>query len=247
MKRAVLAMLLTLPVVAAAGDMTTYLSDTRDLVKRGQYQEALTRFVWFHEHALEEEPGMYGVRLSFALMYWKELGESYPPARDAMLALRDRQTAAVQAGEAKPGVFHEVVALNRTLEEDERTVELFEKLDAERPEAAKGVWEMAKTPLFAAKRYDLIAKYLGSPVKEFIKVKALHDLNTSMYDDERFKDPHFREFNESNFVEESLRLIEIALETGDTAAALEIQEKAVAVIDDARLRTAIPGQLPALP
>jgi len=64
--------------------MQKYLSDTQQMVREGRYQEALERFVWFHDHALEHEPSaMYGVRLSFALSYWKSLGDVYPPAMTA--------------------------------------------------------------------------------------------------------------------------------------------------------------------
>jgi len=243
MKAVVFVIFLLLPLTAAAGDMQKYLTDTQDMARRGEYPEALTRFIWFHEHSLEREPAMYGVRLSFALSSWKALGDSYAPAHDALVEMRDRKTKLVLAGKTKPDVFHEVVALNRTLEQDDRTVELFETLDAERPQEARDLWEMAKEPLFAAKRYDLIAKYIGNPVTQFTKIKAMYDLKTSMYDDDRFKEPHFREYNENSFVEESLRLIEISLQIGNAPAALEVQEKALQVIDDPRLRAALPEQV----
>jgi menaquinone-dependent protoporphyrinogen IX oxidase len=50
-------------------------------VREGRYEEALSEFVRFHEHALEELPSLYGVRLSFALSYWAHLAEVYPKAR----------------------------------------------------------------------------------------------------------------------------------------------------------------------
>jgi len=59
-------------------DMCKYMDDTHTLVKQGKYAEALERMIWFHNHALEHELGMYGVRLSFALSEWKELGDVYP-------------------------------------------------------------------------------------------------------------------------------------------------------------------------
>jgi hypothetical protein len=244
MRAIVLALLLLFPGMARAGDMQKYLSDTQELVRRGEPQQALTRFIWFHEHALEHEPAMYGVRLSFALSYWKSLGAEYPPALDAMVEIRDRSAARLLSGKPQPSLFHDVVSLNRTLEEDDRTVELFERLDAERPQDTRDLWEMAKEALFAAKRYDLIAKYLGNPLSQFTKITALYDMNTSMYDDDRFKDPHFREYNENSFVEECVRLIEISVQIGNDAAALDIQQKALSVLDDARLRAALPEQTP---
>jgi hypothetical protein len=45
-------------------DRQAHLSRTQELIRRKRYQEALDRFLWFDEHALEHDPGMSGVRLS---------------------------------------------------------------------------------------------------------------------------------------------------------------------------------------
>jgi len=68
--------------------MQVYLNETNKMVKKGQYKEALQRFIWFNEHALEYDESMTGVRLSFALGYWKELGDIYPPALKDKAAYR---------------------------------------------------------------------------------------------------------------------------------------------------------------
>jgi hypothetical protein len=56
----------------------------------GRHEEALREYIWFHDHALELEPALYGVRLSFALAYWVELAQDYPAARTALEGIRDR-------------------------------------------------------------------------------------------------------------------------------------------------------------
>ena len=43
---------------------------------------------------------MYGVRLSFALSYWEQLGEVYPPALTALKKTRDDKTALLLDGKA---------------------------------------------------------------------------------------------------------------------------------------------------
>ena len=50
----------------------------------------------------------------------------------------------------------------------------------------------------------------------------------------------FKAYNENHFVQESLQLIEVALALDDAKSAKEIQQKALAVLDDHRLRDAIP-------
>jgi hypothetical protein len=84
-------------------------------VKEGCYEEALSEFVWFHEHALEELPSLYGVRLSFALSYWAQLAEVYPKARVVLEQIRDKKADAVLSPSADRALFHDVVAINRVL------------------------------------------------------------------------------------------------------------------------------------
>lgn len=239
--KTILAMVIaTIAVSAQAEDMQKYLSETQEMVRLGKHEEALQRFIWFHDHALEHEPAMYGVRLSFALSYWKALGDVYPPAKTALVETRDRKEKTLLENEGNTHLFHDVVALNRTLGEDEKTVSLFEKVDQKQPDTARRYWDMAKDAVIAAKRYDLARKYIGNPVREFTKVKAMYDHNTTLYDDPRMGGDHFKAYNENNLVEESLKLIEVALALDDRKAAKEIQTKALSVVEDYRLRDALP-------
>jgi len=221
-------------------DMQKYLSDTQKMARQGKHQEALERFLWFHDHALEHEPAMYGVRLSFALDYWKSLADVYPPAKSALVETRDHKEETVLNQEGNAALFHDVVALNRTLGEDERTVELFETIDRDSPDTARQYWDVAKDAVIEAMRYDLVRKYIGNPSREFIKVKAMYDHDTTLYDDPRIGGDQFKAYNENNLVEESLKLIKVALALDDMQAAKDIQKKALTVVQDYRLRDAVP-------
>jgi tetratricopeptide (TPR) repeat protein len=232
--------LMTAPFVQAE-DMQKYLSDTDELARAGKYKEALERHIWFHDHALEHQPSMYGVRLSFALSSWKEMGAQYPKAIEALVEIRDRKMKSLLDGKESHELFHDVASINEVLEQPEKTVSLFEQLDEKQPKAAKGYWNVAKDAVIDAKRYDLARKYIGNPAREFTRVKAMYDHNTSLYDDPRIGGDSFKAFNENNLVEESLRLIEVANALGDKQASLEIQAKALALVQDARLRDAIPA------
>ena len=83
------AIVLTLTTTSAVGDWTPpsnpnpdkILREAQDDARAGRYPDALAKHVWFHENALTYAPAMYGVRLSFALSYWVNLGNLYPPAR----------------------------------------------------------------------------------------------------------------------------------------------------------------------
>jgi hypothetical protein len=241
MKRLIVALLfaLTASLTAHAEDMQKYLSDTQALVRDGKHKEALDRFMWFHDHALEHQPSMYGVRLSFALSYWKQLGDVYPPALVALKNTRDVKTDVLVKKNGNHNLFHDVMALNRTLGEDAKTVDLFRILDQNQADLAKRCWNMAKDAIIKQKAYDLARKYIGNPVREWGKVKQMYAMKKAMYDEKNFGE-HFKAHNENNFVEESLTLIEVALALDDTDAANEIKSKALAIIDDYRLNNAIP-------
>ncbi len=65
------------------------LRDARDAARRGAHAEALEKYLWFHHHALEHRPSLTGVRLSYAISEWVELGNAYPPAREALESIQN--------------------------------------------------------------------------------------------------------------------------------------------------------------
>lgn len=97
--------------------------DPGDILRRGRahasegrHEEALSDYLWFHQHALEHERAYYGVRLSFALAYWKDLSEVYPPAAEAMSKVREAAAVAVLGPEGDAWtLFDEVMAIDREL------------------------------------------------------------------------------------------------------------------------------------
>ena len=144
MKILIILFILQIPLSVYAEDMQQYLKDTQTMVLRGMHKEALERYIWFHDHALEHDAKMDEVRLSSALESWKSLGNIYPPAKLALEETRDRKTDQILKGEGNVRLFHDVVALNRTLDEKNKTTVLFETLDRENPALAQHCWDIAK-------------------------------------------------------------------------------------------------------
>tara|TARA_R110002020_G_scaffold233553_1_gene445367 strand:- start:236 stop:979 length:744 start_codon:yes stop_codon:yes gene_type:complete len=223
-----------------AENMQEYLQKTKELTRNGEYEKALERTLWFHNHALEHEPAMYGVRLSFALGYWEDLGKVYPPAKAAMIETRDRKLKLLQDQNGDRELFHDVVALNTRLGENSKTVKFFEELDKQHPEQARKYWEIAKEPVTAANRYDLVKKYIVSFDQEFQSCKMLYKHQIEFYNKRAIGHDELKTHAENHFIEECLTLIEVAQAIDDPTAAKSIQQKALAVLDDPRLRKAIP-------
>jgi len=140
------------------------LERARNARLAGKYEDALRDHLWFHEHALEEDPSMAGVRLSFALRDWIYLAEQFPLARRALQAIRDRDTQRILNGSATLARFHDVSAINSALGEERATHDLFTQIDAQLPELAKACAELALPALVAVEDFQLARRYLPDPV-----------------------------------------------------------------------------------
>lgn len=144
--------------------------DPRERLQRGQeaaaagrYEDALRDYIWFHEHALEHEPSLYGVRLSFALWYWMELANEYPEARIALKRIRDAKTTRLLNGDANRDLFHDVESINERLENEEATYELFAALEKANPDFAAVCADVAMAAIVKAEDFEMARRYTPSP------------------------------------------------------------------------------------
>lgn len=134
-----------------------------ELARAGRHEEALREFQWFHEHALEQMPSLAGVRLSYALSAWADLGAAYPPARAALEAVRERDTARLLAGKGDRHLFIDINAIHRALDEPRRTHDLFIELEKIDPELARSCASVALPAIIAAGDHALAERLLPEP------------------------------------------------------------------------------------
>lgn len=219
-------------------DLENYLSNTRELIRQAQYEEALQRCLWFHDHALEHQESMHGVRLSYALADWLALGHVYPPAMTALKKKRDNKLTIMKAGQGDARLFSDVVGLNQILGDESKTIELFRLMDDEQSALATQCWHYVRRTVFQAKAYDLAHQYCDHPLVDFDKMKALYDRQMAHVDENQIEQ-RIRTSIEQCYVEEFVILIQWALGLNDQSAAKEIQRKALAFLDDDRLVHAI--------
>ncbi len=222
--------------------MKKYLNETQVLVREGKHKEALNRFLWIYDHALEHEPIIYFI----ALENWKKLGDIYPPALEAMKKIRDKKTELFGEGKGTNILFVDVVELNYHLGNDSKTVELFRQLEQNQPEMAKECWVNAKDAVIKVKAKDLIRKYIGNPLLAWSNVKEWYEKDKSRYEEKTGDEQFIKQFkanNEDHFVRETLLLIDAALALDDKKTAGIIQEKALAILDDNRLNDAMPKKI----
>lgn len=133
------------------------------MTREGRHQEALDELIWFHEHALAEEPSLYGVGLTYGLFYWIELAQVYPPARAALEAQRDRHAAALLDAKGGPQAFGNLAAINDRLGDTARTYRVFRDLLARDPDTARACSSRAMDAIIDAGDFALAERYLPDP------------------------------------------------------------------------------------
>ena len=193
------------------------LREIDQLIEVGDYQRALEKHIWFHE-ASRESPGMGGVRLSYALSSWVELGELYPVALFELRKLRDNYKTVLLAGHGTFNDFHDLSSINRVLKESDQTVELFRYLDKKYPEQAKQYHAVTEPHLMALKEYELIAKYIGDPVFKYESLRHLRELNINMAKSyPELNDPDHLRYADKAYITGVLNLLEVltALDRSD--------------------------------
>jgi hypothetical protein len=220
-------------------DLNAIRTEAAKLTSMGRYDEALQRCLWYHEHALE-----YGesdaVRLSFGLSDWVELARRYPPARQALLDLRDRDVRDFAEGRGFFDKFMEVSSINSYLHEDDATLALFESIRQKDPQLASLCFNAIEELLVKRGKYELCSSYITNPLGKFDLILSARGIELNAA--QKFpgqRQAQFRASAEKRFVDRTGQLLEVLLAMGKKAEAAKILERATAVSDDPRLKSAI--------
>ncbi|MCC9658527.1 hypothetical protein [Rhodopirellula halodulae] len=218
-------------------DPHTILQEAHADARSKRYEDALAKHVWFHEHALEVEPAMYGVRLSFALAYWHDLAQQYPPALKKLKEVRDAARLEALAGKNVHQSFHDMESINAQLGEQTSTMKVFETLDKEKPKAAERVFSLAESSLIRGKAYKLIGKYL-SPEKDFDRICEGYRVDKELAANPQFGERHMDYANES-FVNDSTTLVALLVVNDRKEEAEKIAASARKLYDDQSFQAAL--------
>lgn len=140
----------------------TIYNELRTDFQEKRYEDALAKHLWFHEKS-KEYPALAGVRLSFALSQWLDLGKAYPPALEKMKSLRDQLEIDFTKDRKSDFLkLMDLFAFNRTLGDSKRNVAIFATLDAQSSPLAKQAFVLTFGTLVAHQEFNLAGKYLDS-------------------------------------------------------------------------------------
>lgn len=165
------------PLAHAAQDIPS-LDGIDELIKTGAYQEALIR----HQNYFEESAhvsGLAGVRLSFALGSWAELGSLYPPALEALQELANIRRQKLLSGDGSFTIFSEYKSINNYLNKDSETISTFLEIEELYPEEANDYYLSIRRLLMKTERYDIIARYITDPIREFESIRYHREIELS--------------------------------------------------------------------
>ena len=193
----------------------------------GRYEEALREYIWFHEQALELEPALYGVRRSFALAYWAELGKRYPAARDALIHTRDRKVASLRLGLRFRDSFRDVAAINHYLADLRCTAAMFAMLAKLDDAFARQCAVTALPALIDSGMFALACRFFPEPSKALDEHCARFNEDVDAAECEGRSSERYLEACVCNYVE-SVRLLGAMLRgAGDPDAANQLETAAV--------------------
>jgi len=154
------------PTSKTLNDPDTVLNEATELVKKGALDQANDKFQWCFENGQRLDPAWNGVRLSFLLSYWVDLGKTYPKAMEKIIEIRDKKAEEIKNGHYSADVFQELAALNDHLGEKQKTISLY-KFIYEKNQIklfCGQVFEIVCDDLMDMGEYEIVNRFLKSPV-----------------------------------------------------------------------------------
>ena len=164
---------------------------------------------------------------------------------------RDADARKFSVGEGYSALFQEIAGINEYLHDDDATLALFQTLYANDPKLAGECFYYGEDLLLKKGAYGLLFKCVGDPQAHF--ESARRGFEVQIESQQRRAEmrkqhpmpagvpapPDFGKLATNNFVRQVCKLVEILVATGHQSDAEKIQNEAVAVLDDARLKAAV--------
>jgi hypothetical protein len=215
------------------------LAEAKDLASKGHYEEALQRHIWYHNHALQYDPGQFGVRISFALSDWMELGRKYPKAKEALKEISGHDNREFAEGSGDFALFQEVAAINGYLQLEDDTIALFKRILKQDIALANRCYLVAEDLLVKKGEYDLCASLIPDSGSRFNSIREDWERASRRSYPLPQMQASLHRVTDENFVRQTRNLIEILVATGRKTEAEQIRNQALGVLDDPRLGSAV--------
>jgi hypothetical protein len=239
------------------------LSQARELMNRGRFEQALQCYLSYHTKTRES---LTNGPLVAALSDWAELGQRYPKAKQALLDIRDSNTREFVEGRGDTKLFSELADINTALGEKDSTYALFIGLEQSDAALARECYLILEPALVERGEYEVCARYLGNPqtwlditrrtfemgqglAQQYAErrqqtarqLEAISQTNHWPRPNLHINSPSdtIRKAATNSFVHAVVPMLEILVASGRQAEAEKFRAQVLATADDPRLRPAI--------
>ena len=217
----------------------------------GQFDAALQDYIWLFDATSERDSDVAPLRLSYVLNAWAKLAEEHLPARQALVALRDRDAERLLDGAGSDGtdtgadidtdanLFNDVRAINDKLGDAQHTYQLFQRLPAS---LARECANSALPSMMACGDFTLAHTYLPHPDAHLGDYAA--EVNAHVATLDLLGDAGMSELLATvyNYVTEVRLILELLEGYGDHVAADRLRQQAAALITSAEARACIEAE-----
>jgi len=220
-------------------DVCERLHRAQQAAADGQHDEALREYIWFHEHALDFEPSLYGVRLSFAMGYWLDLAKVYPEALRALKDIRDQKTQRLLAGDGNRELFHDVESINEHLKDERATYEMFLKLNAANPSLARSCVSLAMPAIVKSGDCHLARRFIADPFEKIQRWSTTLNEDIANLANEPSRETPVQDTYVHIYVERINLLLSVLNGTGEYENAERLRASALESIESPLVREAV--------
>ncbi len=219
--------------VYSAADVQRALEKAEEYRSEGKYEQALKEQIWFHKNALKYDPAMYGVRLSFALYDWVELGKVYPPALRALRCVRNEALATYKKNTSDPRIYGEVMSTDLALEYFNSAKSLFYL--GRKNDFRNDILMQEIDHILQKGDLKWATDIVGDPTKYLDRIKQSRDLSATAHGDQAVLSKHMDEV----FARRISTLLKAVAKVKGKPAALTLQKEALRILDTAEIRNAL--------
>lgn len=221
------------------GDPEKVLARAHKYFQQGNYEKALQDHIWFHDNALKYKPSLYGVRLSFALLDWIELGRKYPKAHNELIDIRNRKTDLIKKKRGTLELFHDVQSINKYVNESKRTIALYKEMTVCDFDLAKQCYDLAKEGLIAHEEFELCNRMMEAPMFIIRDMRNMLDKNIDIYKTNQWADEAHLKWSIQHYLQETEFTLIVLIKSNRLVEAKRFMGRAAKDIDIARIKSGL--------
>lgn len=147
-------------------DPSEVLKEARYALKQKEYATALEKYQWFYDNSLKIKESFYGVRLSYCLADWAQLGKAYPPAMDALLIEKNKSLDSFKKTYSRVS-FHEYSSIAEYLDHQEEVFNQFLFLCESKKEITHNLFRFVYDYCANNHMWSICREYMGSGKEQY--------------------------------------------------------------------------------